>query len=301
MPSYIIICLGLTIGYALFYWYWIFNAGNKDIDVTIYDILIPILLPGIPVLVFLRPKFKQLIMKKEKQNMIYVMFAWILLMWPLLCVVYFVDIKSGGVTTLNTIDITTKTENTWFYKIPTFDTDKRMANYDYTVSEYGKKYNRSLALDIYFVAPIITKGQMYASDFKYKYWISANYHLSRRKNSSDEVILGEFQEFTKKSAEDFYSGNSLVNIDHFEKMQIDGPRDTSLAAAKKIAPNNIAESPVFLMPETRTMAERSNYYLLLTLGGLIGNIIAFVLLLLIPKFKSIPAKPDEFSETRQKV
>ncbi|NLR77671.1 hypothetical protein [Chitinophaga eiseniae] len=133
---FLLITVSLLVGYTFLNWlifvYWDVSLIRDDI----HQLFIPMLLAGVAIIVYLRPRIKRLNLdnKKDTGYFLYQIAAWIFIMAPLVIAQYYMVSATGKLTKLNNIN-EIKQPLSRYYQLDHFYIDKHQAGIDYCIHE----------------------------------------------------------------------------------------------------------------------------------------------------------------------
>ena len=153
-----------TIGiYTFLHWvlfirtpvFWMYQETLKFI--------VPMVLPGIPVLIWLRPRIKFLELKKNaavKNPMVgFVMIAWIGMVVTNVIAQEYLITATGKLTILSNISQLNKLPPTKYYTVKNFYADKNLARFRSETAVTGK-HNTNYEINIYIAVPLYDKNHI---------------------------------------------------------------------------------------------------------------------------------------------
>ncbi|HVV56520.1 MAG TPA: rhomboid family intramembrane serine protease [Mucilaginibacter sp.] len=163
----------LVIAYTFLRWALFIKMTLFTVDLDILDLWGPMVLPWIPILIWLRPRIKLLNLKNKNGKgdplMGYMAFAWMAMFAPLAIAQAYIETATGKLTQLENISLVNKQPLTKYYKIKHFYIDKKLCGYK-TRFEISGKYNQDFDMYIYVAVPVYDTDHIIK---KYNYTISA--------------------------------------------------------------------------------------------------------------------------------
>ena len=148
-----------TVGiYTLLHWFLFIKTTIFSVDEEIIDIFVPIAIPAIPILIWLRPRIKLLDLKSKKNDPLsgYIMVAWFAMIAPNMIAQAYLVTATGKLTKLNNISEIDRVPKTKYYASNTFYVDKRLVRAKATF-EISGRYNEHFDMAIYSVCPVFDK------------------------------------------------------------------------------------------------------------------------------------------------
>jgi len=241
LPTFFIIAISTIVGLLLFRWFFVIQFEIIDIKEEIWCIWLPMALPWIPLLIWLRPRLRILTFKKDNDNGRF-FFQFLSAGTIIACLLVsqnYLTTATGKLQKLSTISDIEKVEKSRYYKLPNFS----VANYyggTYTDFRTSGKYNEHLNFDIYFVTPILSNKSEKINEIP-KYWYGVNFKEQISNKISNDEKEKNYQAFYNECIEkmnqyDFHS------LDHFERKPTSDDRQNYLKAiearTKQTAGNN---------------------------------------------------------------
>jgi len=142
---FLLISIGTIVIYTFLHWLLCIKNHIINIDSEALNYVIPVLLPGIPILIWLRPRIKLLDVTAYIKSARggdpftnYIMFAWLAVIFPLILIQLYLDTKSGQLTELNYISEIKTAPATKYYKVRNFYIDKNLFRVRRTYNITGK-------------------------------------------------------------------------------------------------------------------------------------------------------------------
>ena len=172
-------------GYTFLKWLLFINLRLFSFKDMIINFGLPMALPWIPLLIWLRPRIKLLRLEVKNGNLItlYLVIAWLAIAAPTIVAQYYIDAATGKLTALNTINDIAKNEETKYYSLKNYYIDKRMIGVHPSFDVSGK-YSEDFNMHLYVVLPIMASEADTASKTCLA-WLGAEYY-KRISNNLDE-------------------------------------------------------------------------------------------------------------------
>ncbi|MEO7048069.1 MAG: hypothetical protein ABI091_22410 [Ferruginibacter sp.] len=162
LPLFFIIVCFIGI-YSLLDWYFIIQPQVTSINENITNFWLPIVLPWIPVLIWLRPRLKLLDLKKKSSRsdpLFGMMFlATFAIAAPTIITQFFIESDTGKLTPLENINGIKKAALTKYYSLKKYYIDKADCGIYRTYYVSGK-YNSTLNFSMYIACPIFDTGEV---------------------------------------------------------------------------------------------------------------------------------------------
>jgi rhomboid protease GluP len=156
---YLIIALGSIIGFSLLNTCF-FQTQLIPIEDFFYEFLIPMLLPILPLIFWLRPRLKLLrLERKNGKNLFefYLIIAWFALICPSIFAQKYITSAVGQLTKLKTINSIDQRHLTKFYKVRNLYLDKTHCAVQVEAKATGK-HNENLNYTVYAAIPIYNES-----------------------------------------------------------------------------------------------------------------------------------------------
>jgi len=152
---FLLTSLGVVVGYTLLHWALIGYLDRHAIKEEYTNIWIPLVLPWIPLFIWLRPRVKLLRFNSRARNPVfgYLFIGSFAMAAPLVVAQVYLKTAAGKLTTLSQPDFISQQPPTKFYTISNYyiDTANRGTA---CISKVSGRYNNYLGLYIYMACPI---------------------------------------------------------------------------------------------------------------------------------------------------
>lgn len=242
-------------GLGFIRWLFCLKLSIFDFKEEIWVFWLPLIIPWIPITLWLRPRSRILIFKdKDKGRSNFHMIAWLTITAMLSLSQAYLATATGKLQKLSTIKDIEKVEKSRYYELTNFS----LANYyagTYTDFRQSGKYNQYLNFDIFFVTPILKDTSERINDIP-KYWCGVKFtEQNSNKISSDEkekkyqVFYAECIE--KMNKYEFYS------LDHFERRPTSDDQQNYLKAIEARTKLTADNSFIVLEPITEKYEDRN--------------------------------------------
>lgn len=155
---FLFIAVGFIVLYTLVDWVCFIRTGSTSVSEDLLHLWLPILLPWIPVLLWLRPRIKLLRLQSGSGNWptVYLLIAVAAMSVPTIIAQKYLTTATGELTALKTPRKVDRRNTTKYYTIENYFADKDHAALAYSVHESGKR-NQYLNFQLYFAVPIYDK------------------------------------------------------------------------------------------------------------------------------------------------
>ncbi|MCL9805488.1 rhomboid family intramembrane serine protease [Flavobacterium amniphilum] len=256
VPTFMIIAL-LTISGILFLrWILAIRFDILDIKEEMWCFWLPVTLPWIPVLIWLRPRLRILTFKKDTDNrrFFFQFLAVGTIAVSLMVAQNFLTTSTGELKELPSIKDIGKNELVRYYKLKDFHVTDDFGG-TYTNFRQSGKYNQHLNFDIYFVVPILENSSVKINTIP-RYWYGVNFKKEISNNISNEEKEKKYHAFYQECAQkmdtyDYYT------LDHFERTPTSEDRKYYLAAVQSRFQQTAGDNFIVLEPVKEKYEDRN--------------------------------------------
>jgi len=254
-----------------------------DVREEIWNFWIPLIFPGIPLLIWIRPRLRVLQFKAKVEDC---RFWLLLILWLTLTgMLYFsqnlLTTATGKLVVVNNVNEINFKNKVRYYKIKRFVVDHKYGT-SYTDISVSGKYKSDFNIHLYFAAPITVPSQK-RKNIVPKYWYGMEFQktIDNRLSAAAKDIM--YKEYFKECVARL-SVDKYTQVDHFERL----PRSSlktnlvrAITSEFNQVPNAYYEilSPVTTSYEARNGSKAKWMILSLVIG--LG---IFLLLLIWPTF-----------------
>jgi len=289
IPIFLIIAFSTIVGLILFRWLFAIQFEIIDIKEEVWNLWLPMGLPWIPILIWLRPRLRILEFKKDNDNGRF-FFQFISAGAIIACLLVsqsYLTTATGKLQKLSNIKEIEKTEKSRYYKLAYFNV---VPYYSGSFTDVGTSgnYNQDLNFDVYFVTPIIADSVVIITEIP-KYWYGVKYHERISNRIRDEEKEKKLQDFFYSCALKMNNYNFYA-LDHFERTQTSNNRQNYLKAIESRIKRKTDDKFIVLEPVQEKYEDRcGNKFVWIFCSFGIG--FALLLLLLIwPGYSEIEQK-----------
>jgi len=214
---FVIIAVILTAGYTFLNWLIFIKIQAFSLDEDILNIWIPMALPWIPVLIWLRPRIKLLNLKRKKGDLpgLYIFIAGFALCAPIIVAQSYLETASGKLTKLENISQLQNHEPTKYYSLKNFYIDKANVGVQ-PVFDVSGKNNSEFNMNLYVVLPILNSAADTSSSNCIA-WYGVKYHKQISNHINEQEKQERFQKFANESQADFNQKN-VNQFVYFDKI-----------------------------------------------------------------------------------
>jgi rhomboid protease GluP len=156
LPTLLIVVFGLVIGVSFIRWILCIQFSILDLKEEVWNFWIPLILPWIPILIWLRPRLRVLTFKKETENrrVLFQFISWGMMTAMLFVSQAYLTTATGKLESIINIQQIDKIETVRYYKIDKFAVAPYFGG-SYTHFSTSGKYNQDLNFDVFFCNPNI--------------------------------------------------------------------------------------------------------------------------------------------------
>lgn len=170
LPTFFVIAFTLIIGLLVFRLFFAIKYEIIDINEESWEVWLPMGLPWIPILIWLRPRFRVLIFKNDydKGRFFLQLISALTITACMMVSQSYLTTATGKLEKLKNINEISVKEKVRYYKIANFKVNPNYRS-SYTNVETSGKYNQHLNFNIYFILPIFTDS-VEKVPYNQKYW-----------------------------------------------------------------------------------------------------------------------------------
>ncbi|MEM9299191.1 MAG: rhomboid family intramembrane serine protease [Bacteroidota bacterium] len=276
-PTFVYIAFGTTIVTLLFRWVFTINSEILPIKEDIFNIWLPLILPWIPITVWLRQKLRILKFKDpDRLSMLYQMIAWGTIVAMMIVSNNYLKTATGKLVELDSFEQITDL-NARFVKIKEIELNRDFGS-AHTEFRASGKYNQYLNFDSYFVYPFASQD----ADGKYKYWygVKIKEQISNKIEPEEKEL--KYQEFFQQAIKDF-EAYKFSNPEYFEVLPHSDDREGFINAIKR--QEQLASSnPVIIEPKEGFYSNRNEKKIEWIFGSFGIGFGVFLFALMFPKY-----------------
>jgi rhomboid protease GluP len=281
---FLISSIGLCLGYTFLNWLLIINLEVISVKDVIVDFGLPLVLPAIPVLFYLRPKLKLLNLTTKKGKSwidFYTFILWVAIVVPMLISQNYIETATGALTPLKNISQLDSLPKTKYYSVEDVYIEKNNIGTN-SVSEVSGKHNENFDMYIYVTVPMYRSATDTTEVIS---WLGLNYSKSIKNNLEDKEKEDAYAKFADGCQVDFDQIDLkqfvyLMRVPNSDKG--DGLRD----AVKKSTKYTAANSEQIFWSVNEPFDDRNGSKLeWIIISFSIGSLI-WLILILIPAFES---------------
>lgn len=155
---YFIVLSSIILGYSLFNLLFI-QQGYINLNEKWVNFILPITLPIIPLIFFLRPRIKILLLKRKDGKDwydFYLFLAFVSIVVPAVMAQEYIALASGKMTSLTSINQISQNPVTKYYTVEQIHTDKSQVRV-YVETNVSGKHNENLDISVFTATPLFEK------------------------------------------------------------------------------------------------------------------------------------------------
>lgn len=194
--------IGFCALYTFLNWLLIIRLEVISVKEVIVNFGLPIVLPGILMLVYLRPKLKLLNLTTKQgksRDDLYMIVLWIILFIPVMITQHYVSAAAGTLTELQHISQLDSLPKTKFYSIKDVYIEKNNIG-AHTAFEISGKHNENFDMDIYVVVPMYDNASDTSNATA---WLGLTYSKTVSNNLEEKEKEEAYQKFAEESQKEF--------------------------------------------------------------------------------------------------
>ena len=287
IPTFLIIAFCTIFGLALIRWLLTIQYEIININEEFWTIWLPIGLPWIPILIWLRPRFRVLLFRPSFDgNLFFHIISAGTITACLLVSQSYLTTSTGKLQQLSTINDINKVENARYYKLSSFTVAPYFGG-SYTDFRTSGKYNETLNINIYFVAPILGEAKYYESTHKQWYGVKYKEHISNKLDNEEKERLYKvfFNECVQKMNHyDYY------DLDHFERIPTSNDKRQFLKAIEARTNQLTDNSFVILKPIIDRFEDRNGNKFIWIFGSFGIGLAVMLISLMFPAYSETERK-----------
>jgi rhomboid protease GluP len=293
---FLIISIG-TIGvYTFLHWIVSIKTHVINIDDYILDYIVAAVVPGIPIIIWLRPRIKLLDVTAYVKTARggdpltnYIMFAWFAIAFPIVITQLYLDTKSGKLTELDNISQIKSLPPTKYYIVRNFYLDKRLARVNPAFKVSGK-HDQFYDMYLYSPCPFYStddttfnrdKGTPFA-------WLTVEFQKTINNKLSKQIKDIAFAEFVV-SSHGYFMSKPLNNFVYLERLDPSPELRNYLSAINSSYYPVLNKPIVVLSPVFEPYEARNGHKLPWIFASFVIGSLFFLLLLMARPFSEVAA------------
>ena len=300
---FLVMAISFMLLYTFLNWLLFIKTNTLSIKEDVINFWLPLGLPWIPVLIWLRPRIKLLKLTGGNGNLpfLYQFIAALAMAIPTIIAQTYIEKATGVLTKLETINEINNVEPTKYYAVKKYFIDKTNIGV-HTSFDVSGKHNEDFNMHLYVVMPILC-SEADTSNSNCLAWLGLEYAERISNRLEDREKEEKYQAFANESQQDFDKKevNQFIYLDRVGNTA-DG--DGYKEAVKKSPKYNSNNPPIFLAVNTPFENRNGNTFAwIFGAFAIAGGI--WLIMLLIPKFNDTElqrlnkGKPSNDNEVKE--
>ncbi len=264
-PTFVAIAILTNLIWSFLHWLLAIENDIINIKEEIWNFWIPMVLPWIPLHIWLKPKLKILTFQIRKKRLtpaqttiegnrsFFLFISWTIIVGFVIVSQYYLVSETGELKKISNIEEINVNEKVRFYKISDFDINFENGK-STTNIWHGKSHPY---IDIYFVYPFETNAKSASIFYGNKYQKAI---LGKEKELNESVVQQIFYDDCLEQIDNL----ELASIGYFEKVENNRDHKFFLRALNFIE-NKSAYKCIILEPKFESYSKRNNKYI----GGIL--------------------------------
>jgi len=279
---FLIIAVCVIGGYTFLNWLLFIKWHVFSVREDVPNNWIPLMLPWIPVLIWLRPRLKLLYLKRKKGDPLafYLFFSVFAIGIPTVISQLYMETATGKLTQLESINQITQKEATKYYTLKNYYIDKKHIGLN-AFCKISGKHNGYYNMHLYLVSPILASSND-TSNTSCLAWYGIKYYKRISNNIPDKEKDDRFNEFASESLQDFDEKDVSWFV-YFYRIGNTYDHQQYIAAINKNTKYSTGSTTV-LMPVNEPFESRNGNRLAQILGAFGIASLIFILMIGYPVF-----------------
>ena len=283
-PVFLMSMIGSVAGLMLVRWLVSIQFNILDLKEEVWNLWIPVALPWIPIIIWLRPRLRILIRKKDADNLQFgfQFLAYLGMVFPVLVSQSYLTSAAGNMIHLRTLGELSTQPLARYYTIQDFKVAPAQGGSAEDIRPSGK-HNEHLNINIYFAIPIT--GDSSESAAKYNCWYGVKYYLQ----ISNRIDVSEKEKQYKAFYEECISKINQYkyhDLQYFKRLPNSDDRNGFMQAITRIEPS-LAEGAVILEAKHEDFEARTGKKLPWLLGSMIIASFGYLFALVWPRYSTL--------------
>ena len=286
IPIFLIAVIACTLIPLLGRWIFTVKFPILNIKESIWEFWIPMILPAIPIIFWLRQRFRPLIYKRNKDNgkTFLIMLCWLTMTAVSAITQNYFTTTTGKIKRPASVREITATDNIRYYQLGNFNIDTTFTGV-YVEVNRGGKYDQDLNFTIYFVVPVVDYTNTDLSEIP-KHWYAIRYFKKINDNLSVDKKEKLYTDFFKESLNNIKNYN-FHNLNHFEKTPKSDTKENFHKAIASIIRVPIDDSFIILEPRQEKYENRNGNKFIWIFGSFAIGLLILLIGLLQPGFSEL--------------
>jgi len=297
----LLITLPFIVGYTFINWLFLIKLNLFDIDQDVVNFWLPLVLPLIPILIWLRPRISLLKLNKKAGGMLvfYHLIALMAVAVPTMVAQAYLEKATGNFQQLDSVHQINTRKLTKYYQIKdfyldkqnissyvTFDTTTIKKTYSHRYRSLNKQINKNKKsktdMQVYILLPFLASPKDTLSSYCAT-WLGIQFSKELDKKLSEEQMQESYQNFVLEIKKNLDSEKQLqfVYLERLENSQDSRNFATAAAENKKYKAATIN----ILVSQNEPFANRTDGFLAWIFFSFFFLTSAWLVMVLIPKFE----------------
>lgn len=284
---FLYVTIGTLLALILIRYFLAIEVELLNFKREVWEIWIPLALPWIPITIWLRPRYRILIFRKEsdRKQFLFQFVTWGTMAASLIVSQMYLTTASGTLQQVADIEELAKKDATRYYQINSFQPLTSYGASSTDVRASGK-YNQYLNIHIYFACPIV-KDTVAAQPASFKYWYGVSFKKQISNRLDIEAKERAYNAFYRDCIEKM-NRYAFQDLTYFERLPNTEDRDGYLKAVA--SRSNEQTGAVILEPKHEPFENRSGNKLQWIFGSYFIGTLVFLLMLSWPKVSKLELK-----------
>lgn len=276
VPTFIYIAIGTTVSVILFRWFFTIYSDILPIKEDVFGLWLPIILPWIPITIWLRPKLRILRFTDETRRIVFQLIAAFTITAMLLISDSYLKLATGKMIELNSVEqlAGAKAKFLRIHNI-TVDTTYGSVHTEFRVSGKSNEY---LNFESYFVHPF----KVARTENQLKYWYAVKFKEQISNRLSTEAKEEKYRMFFEKSVKEFEFYN-FSRADYYEVLRHSNDREGFVQSVKNLK-HSIPRDLIIIQPQKGFYSQRMGTKLEWIFGSFAIGLSVFLFALMFPKY-----------------
>jgi rhomboid protease GluP len=281
---FLLSAIGMWVLYTFLNWLLIIDLEVISVKDIIVNFGLPLTLPVIPIVFYLRPKLKLLNLNTKSGKSwddFYMFILWLILAAPTMIAQEYIETATGKLTELQNIHQLDSLPKTKYYSIKDVYIEKNNIG-TYTAFEVSGKHNEYFDMDIYVTVPMYPNVYDTARVIS---WLGVTYSKSISNNLEDKEKEDAYQAFAEESQKKFDAMN-LNNFVYLSRVSKSDKSDGFNEALKQTVKRTDTNAAQIFIPVNEPFSDRNGSKLewILITGGI--ALLIWLIMILIPSFNT---------------
>jgi membrane associated rhomboid family serine protease len=300
---FVLIFIGILVAYTYANYFIFIELQLFSIKTLIINFVVPALLTGAIVWLYLRKKIRILNLKNKKGKELlnlYCWVAWLFMCVPVVITQSYLASSTGKLTEIQSIKEITKLPPTKYYKIDKYYVYKEKAHTYFHFHNIPKRYGiDDLGLTIFVAIPVLENVND-TTMFIAQSWLGVKYSDHITQSASIE----RKEEFVRKFSEECQLKLDRTDFSHFtyfEKMENTYDRDNYQKAIGVPYEKAYPANKILLTGEKEPFEMRNGHKTDWILGFVLGGILIFGVMIFFPKLDTEKALKKEIEAEKRSI